>query len=147
MRSGIIVLLAAVLLATACGGSDAASKAAGEAATRHLQNMTSGNWGPDWDDLYPGQQSAVPRDLYVQCMSKVSLPAAESIAVVDVTGAAIKQASVTESSGKQVQLEERHGKAVNKVTVKEVQVDKAWHWLLSENAVQAYQAGNCPGSR
>lgn len=144
MTMRLLILFA--LLLTACGGgngdSDDASDA-GEAAVEQFETAVRGQWGRVWDDLHPEHQAVVSRDQYIDCQQGDTVP--ESTITVDETfQETLELARLGEVETTAVTLEFADDDNAEFITVHMVEVDSEWKWVLQGNALDAFEAGECP---
>lgn len=131
------------LVVSGCGGDDDTGSDAGEFAQDTVERMMRGQWGPVWEDMHPGQQEFIDRDLYIQCQSETTFPSME-ISVDEVYEDSLDVARVGDTNSQAVTLELKRGDDAQFMTVNIVDVDGEWKWITSEDAVAAYEAGDCP---
>lgn len=149
----LILLACSVLLLTACGGSSKSlptvksGESASDAALRQVGFIGKKQFGPEWDELIPAQQSLVPRALYISCASQANIPDIKSMAVVgtydepiDVPGTSLHYPSTAVT----VKLSLSQGIATSDTTqtFHEIMMDGKWRWIVK--STDNYAAGKCP---
>ncbi len=117
--------------------------AAGRAAVAQIGELNAGQYGDQYDELYPGQQALVPKDLFVMCEGQTP-PHYDGVLVLGTTDINIKLLGVTDTVATEVTVETRRGTNKTSRAIDEVLVAGAWRWVLQDKAVQAYQSGTCP---
>lgn len=140
---GTLALLATI--GVACGGGDG-DKEGGDspdaAILRLFDQLDKGQWGRQWEDLHPAHQAVVSRDSFIACASEVQidLDSVEVLEVYDepvsVEGASLPSKAVT------VRLEA--GPSSDEQTFHLLDVEGEWRWVMSDDALTAYRAGECP---
>ena len=136
----ILILLPLV----GCGGDDEdTSDGAGDTAAEQFEMFFDGQFGRVWDQLHPAHQEVVPRDLYVECSSQQTFPDME-IGVEEVYEETMDVARVGPIDTMAVTLNFTNNGNSQTITEQLVEVDGEWRWILEEEALAAFEAGECP---
>jgi len=123
------------------------SQSAGDAVKALLAKVDARQWGPEWDSVYPAQQSLVPRALYISCSAASAPPGVKDVSVtatydetIDIPGTSLHVPSTAVS----VSMTLYHGTTTqpDKETLHMVNVDGMWKWIISDP--QGYAGGKCP---
>jgi hypothetical protein len=168
----VVILASAALALIGCGGSQKASTApelgtadttsgvaaaptpkphesAGDAVKRQMGYLSRRQWGREWDELNPGQQAIVPREKYVDCASATNANLTGlSIDVIETYDDPMDIIGVPEKTSTAVTIKMTTDaiKNAETTTVHEVLVAGEWRWILSNDAMSEFQAGNCPSN-
>jgi hypothetical protein len=144
-----IALLAfvACLAAAACGGEvDPARTPAGAAQVELMEDLYNGRFGRAYADLHPSHQRIVSRSLFARCAREATpVGSLDSIEILDVfddeTGGLLPGSEPTK--GVRIRLTFKDGQSTEPFVNHEVKVNDRWRWLLSQRAIEAYEAGRC----
>jgi hypothetical protein len=146
-----IALLAfvAVLALPACGGEvDPARTPAGMAQVRLLEDLYNGRFREAYADLHPLHQTIVSRSLFVRCARPtIAVGALDSIEILDVFDDETSGLMLGDepTKGVRIRLTFEDGQTDGPFVRHEVRVGDEWRWVLSQEAIEDYQAGRCPG--
>ncbi len=121
------------------------AEGSGNAARRQISELFSGESGATWDELDPAEQAIVPRNKFVQCAGRSVPGALQTVTLESEYDTTVGVAAVPEQTGRSVTLDVRTTAGTVRQTVVEVAVAGHWRWVLGDQAVAAYQAGECPG--
>jgi hypothetical protein len=146
-----IALLAfvALLALPACGGEvDPAGTPAGAAQVRLLEDLYAGRFREAYANLHPSHQTIVSRQQFMRCARQtIPVGTLESIEVLDVfddeTRGLLLGGSPTK--GVRIRLTLTDGGSTTFVN-HAVRVGDRWRWVLNQEAIEAHQAGRCPGT-
>ena len=126
---------------------DPASTPAGRAQVELLDDLYNGRFGVAYDDLHPTHQNLVPRALFIRC-ARETIPVGQldSIEILEVfddeTRAPLFGGEPTK--GVRIRLTFADGQSTEPFVNHEVKEGDRWHWMLSQKAIDTYQAGRCP---
>jgi hypothetical protein len=146
-----IALLAFVTLLAlpACGGEvDPARTPAGAAQVRLLEDLYNGRFGQAYADLHPSHQAIVSRPDFVRCAREsIAVGALDSIEILEVFDDETRGLLLGDepTKGVRIRLTLTDGDSTTFVN-HEVKVGERWRWVLNQAAIEAYQAGRCPGT-
>lgn len=122
------------------------AEGSGSAARRQITELFSGEAGAVWDELEPTEQAIVSRSQFAQCAARTGLPVLQAVLLDSEYDTTVNVAAVPEQTGRSVTLDVRTAGGTLRQTVVEVAVAGRWRWVLSEQALGAYQAGECPSA-
>jgi hypothetical protein len=149
VRRLALLAFVALLVVPACGGDvDPARTPAGTAQVRLLDQLYNGRFGEAYDDLLPSHRKLVPRSLFIRCAREtVPVGQLDSIEILDVFDDETKGLLVDDEPTKAVRIRLTLADGGSTTFVNhEVKVGDRWHWILNKSAIEAYQAGRCPGT-
>lgn len=140
------VILASLLvfILVACGGGGDSDSGAGEAAVDQFEAAIRGQWGRAWDDLIPEHQAIVSRDQYIACQEDQGDFPASDISVDETFEETVDVAVLGETETTAVTLKFESGDRSQFTTVHMIEVDGDWKWSLQADALEAFEAGECP---
>ncbi len=154
MRVAILLVVALGLAVAACGGAAGGSERSGdelpsdpgEAMLQIHEYVRNGQWAREWEHLHAAHQEIAARDEFVSCGGAVPAFSSRVIEVFDETitgGAGIGK---VETKAITVELSTGVGDAERsqRSTAHLVEVDGAWRWMLTNDELDAYEAGECP---
>jgi len=139
---------ALVLLLPACGGDiDPATTPAGKSQVVLLDNLYNGRFSAAYDDLHPTHQNLVSRALFIRCAREtIAVGQLDSIEILDVfddeTRAPVLGGEPTK--GVRIRLTFSNGESTEPFVNHAVKEGGRWRWMLSQKAIDTYQAGRCP---
>ena len=149
MKRLALIALVTFLVLPACGGEvDPARTPAGGAQVRLLEDLYNGRFGQAYDDLHPSHRELVSRALFIRCAREtVPVGKLDSIEILDVFDDETKGLRLGDEPTKDVRirLTLTDGQSTTFVN-HEVKVGDQWRWVLNQAAIEAYQAGRCPGT-
>lgn len=139
----IVALLTMTLVLTACQFGDDA----GDAAKERFLATSKGEYAEAWETLHPNQQAIVSEARFVECGEageESRAPEIEDLKVIDenVEEKEIPDVGTVESHV--IELEWRQGDDVRRGFFDTVDVDGDWVWVLDEDALNSFRAGECP---
>ena len=147
MRTPFVALVIVGLAVACSGGSDNRhgnpNETAGDALQRQLDFISRGEYGLQWEELYPGQQALVPRTKFIECMSKQPFTV-NSLTVLETQDAFINDLGVNEDNATKVSVQIDSSAGTGKISYYEVRVKDGWRWILDRPAVEAYEQKRCP---
>lgn len=147
-RLALFAVVASVAL-PACGGEvDPARTPAGAAQVRLLEDLYNGRFGQAYEDLHPSHQNLVSRALFIRC-ARETIPVGrlDSIETLDVFDDETRGLRLGNEPTKAVRIRLTLTDGGSTTFVNhEVKVGERWRWVLNQAAIEAYQAGRCPGS-
>jgi hypothetical protein len=138
----LLTLLALSLGACLIGGDDA-----GDAAKQRLTDVSERKYAEVWDMLHPAQQELVSQEQFVSCGQEGESSRSPEISDVKVIGEEIEQrdvAGVGSVESHIIELEWRQGEDVRRAFFDMIEDDGDWHWVLGQDALDAYSRGECP---
>jgi hypothetical protein len=148
-RLALLAVVASVAL-PACGGEvDPARTPAGAAQVRLLEDLYNGRFGQAYADLHPSHQAMVSRSLFIRCAREaVPVGQLDSIEILDVFDEQTKGLQLGDEPSKavRIKLTFRDGQTDGPFERHEIKVEDRWRWVLNKQAIEAYQAGRCPGT-
>ena len=149
MKRIALLALVAFLTLPACGGEvDPARTPAGAAQVRLLEDLYDGRFRRAYDDLHPSHQTIVSRSLFVRCARQtIPVGSLETIEILDVFDDETRGLLLggEPTKGVRIRLTLTDGGSTTFVN-HEVKVGERWRWVLNQAAIEAYQAGRCPGT-
>ena len=149
MKRIALLAFVALLALPACGGEvDPASTPAGSAQVRLLEDLYDGRFRQAYDDLHPSHQKIVSRSEFVTCARQtIPVGTLESIEILDVFDDETRGPLLGDSptKGVRIRLTLTDGGSTTFVN-HEVKAGERWHWVLNQAAIEAHQAGRCPGT-
>ncbi len=151
----VAILLVAAVVIVACGDSDGGSNNDDGAVTlpgdpadaviQLLEYTRNDQRTRQWSILHPAHQEIATRTAYIQCPRDELVGSTEVIEVFDetvpvprlgeVSTTAVTIETSTEIAGDEVST--RH-------TLHLIDLDGDWRWVLNEEALDAFDAGDCP---
>ena len=148
MRRIALLALVALLLVPACGGdADPARTPAGRSQVQLLDDLYNGRFGAAYDDLHPTHQNLVPRALFIRC-ARETIPVGQldSIEILDVFDDASRAPVLGGEPTKavRIRLTFTNGQSTEPFVNHAVKEGDRWRWMLSQKAIDTYQAGRCP---
>lgn len=149
VRYLVLVLLVTVALAGCGGDIDPATTPAGRAQVKYLQDLYQGRFGQVYDTLHPAYKKIVSRSQFSDCAaSTIPIGQLDSIEILDVFDDPIQIPDAGEQKAKavRVRITSTSGVTLEPFVNHEVEVADRWTWVMSDEAVTAYQAGRCPGT-
>lgn len=141
MRRLAIAFVAVIL--TACGGGDEGPGDAGEFSKDNIESMVRGQWARVYDDLHPAHQEIIDRDLYVNCQSALSIPGYD-VEVDETYEETIEVPRLGSMETMAVTMELSVGDNSEFLTRHLVEEDGEWKWISTDDALDAYEQGECP---
>lgn len=149
MKRIALLAFVALLALPACGGEvDPARTPAGAAQVSLLEDLYNGRFGEAYADLHPSHQRIVSRSLFVRCARQtISVGTLDSIEILDVFDDETRGLLLggEPTKGVRIRLTLTDGGSTTFVN-HEVKVGERWRWVLNQAAIEAYQAGRCPGT-
>jgi hypothetical protein len=140
----MIVVVAGSL--SACRG-DVDTRGAEEAVRARIEQLSRGDYAAAWETLHPAHQAIVSQEKFVECGRELQLrrdPTVDTIAILESRQTSKEIAGIGEVEVVNVQVEQRTGEEARRPTYDVIEVDGTWRWVLSDAALNAFQAGNCP---
>jgi len=141
------VLLIALVLA-GCGGDDEPTGdiGAGEFLQRITAEHLRGDFSESWEELHPAHQKLISQIQFVYCGERE--PPLEEDTTVRILSVKPVTKDVPEipqhrAQAVRIQLRDKKG-VVDTYTAHAVRVGDGWKWVLSDQFVQAVEAGKCP---
>jgi hypothetical protein len=141
------VLLIALVLA-GCGGGDEPTGdiGAGEFLQRITAEHLRGDFSESWEELHPAHQKLISQIQFVYCGERE--PPLEEDTTVRILSVKPVTKDVPEipqhrAQAVRIQLRDKKG-VVDTYTAHAVRVGDGWKWVLSDQFVQAVEAGKCP---
>ena len=145
-----MLAFAALLALPACGGDvDPARTPAGRAQVVLLDDLYNGRFEKAYAELHPSHRAIVSRSLFVRCARQtIAVGALDSIEILEVFDDETKGLLLDgePSKGVRIRLTFTDGQTDGPFVRHEVKVDDRWRWVLSQEAIEDYQAGRCPGT-
>ena len=170
---GVVAVVAVMLGATACGGddggddpaesptaegtplrptatpapegtrTDGAIESPERALQRQIELLNDGDFGEEWDELHPAQQSLVPRQLFMDCLAPNDFQLTLDIIETKDGELALSQEQGTPAKRISARLSSE-GETLDREFF-EILVDTRWRWVITDMAqLNAYRAGVCP---
>ena len=148
--------LAVVLIAvvTACGGAageetDALPSDPGEAMLQIDEYALDDQWARLWEHLHPAHQEIAARNDFISCGDTAAAPLI-SARVIEVFDETLDVARIGETETKAVTVERSMGRGDDEITQREtshlIDVDGAWRWMLNNDSIDSFAAGDCPNT-
>jgi len=150
-KQGIIlgvVSIVVLALTGACGGGSSDDGSPGNAVRRQFGYIDKGQWGREWDELHPQHQAIVSRSDFVNCNADNNLDI--DVEIVDTYEETIDvpELGVTDTTAVTVDITGNIGffglPDESTDTFHEINVDGEWRWVLSQDNLDSYSAGDCP---
>ncbi len=155
-----LLLLAAVLaLLAACGsgGVDRTEETGraqeelpsdpGEVMLQFAEYDRNGQWARQWEHLHPAHQELASREAFLTCKqgNAISFDSSRVIEVFEETVPIPRIGEVnTTAITMELSVEIGNGERSERVTSHLLDVDGAWRWVLSNDALDAFEVGDCP---
>lgn len=143
MRQLSIALLLVVLL-VGCGGN---GEPADEAVSDLVDAFSSSDYETAYDMLHPAHQAVVPEQLFVDCDRQAERVSSPKVDTFDITGDIKRDRTVPELGDVkvvEVGVNLTQGDQVSYRTWDVIKDDGEWRWLMGEDQLNAFRAGNCP---
>ena len=158
MRIAILLVVALGLAVAACGDSASGGEGGGDsnavtlpsdpadAALQQLEYVRNDQRARDWSTLHPAHQALVARGAYIECPTGgITITSTE---VIEVFEENIPLAGLGDVDTTAVTVEiagEFLGNEVSdRITMHLIDVDGTWRWILTDEALDAFKAGDCP---
>jgi hypothetical protein len=148
-------ILAALLIAAvaACGGdssgggSDDAELPSdpGVAMLQLHEYVRNGQWARKWASLHAAHQEIATRGDFISCGGVTSAFSSRVIEVFDET-IDVPRIGEVETKAVTIEVSVKNGgdEQSQRNTAHLIDVDGAWRWMLTDNQLDAYGAGDCP---
>jgi len=144
------IVASGIMLALSSAGTQAKNhqllvapkESAGAAVSRQLRELTSGQFGREWDELHPAQQQSVGRSQWERCAAAVYLPELKGVTVLETYADPIDVPDVPEKTSMAVTVRMDTSAGQETTTFHEVAVGGQWRWVLSD--LSPYKDGKCP---
>lgn len=143
MRFVIVFVLSLGLVACGGGDNDDGPGDAGEWSVANMETLLRGQWARAWEQLHPDHQAHIARDLYIECNSDRSFPDLE-VEVDEVFEEEINVPELGEIETTAVTMVLSSGDSSEFVTRHLVEHEGEWTWITTQDAIDAYSAGECP---
>ena len=122
-----------------------------DAFTKRLIGYQSkAQWGRTWDALHPAQKRFLSREQYTGCAAESVdyVPELVSIETVEVYDDPVDVKGVPQKSSKavtsKVTFNSDEGQQSDTFTSRAVLVGDHWTWVMTDDELDDYEAGNCP---
>lgn len=142
--------LSCLLVLAACGGDDddAGDSDAGdpgEFAVQLVEQRLKGQNQAAYDTLVAEQQAVVDSDLFVQCEGQ-KLYGDLEVEVDEINDREVVIPKLDKIPTKAVTLKLGDGEDAVFNTINVFEIDGEWHWSLTPQNLESYEAGECPDS-
>lgn len=140
MRARLVLVMLVAVLA-GCGGSGGKfdDEPAAQAMRRQFDYIAKGQDGRRWDELHPAQQALIPRERFLDCneADSVEIERVEVLEVFDEQTSIPGTDRTVASRAITVRVKASAGLLSDEFTdtFHEVEVDGAWRWVMSPDAV------------
>jgi hypothetical protein len=145
LSGGVVVVVALIVagLAFYLTRDDGESSAAAFAKRRYEQ-LAKAQYAEAWQSLHPAQQAVVSQDAFVKCGQQTTPDPNTKVTVKSERDEQLDVPQVGPSNVHSVTLTLRFGDQLRTPTDNLINVDGKWRWTMTQQAVDAFKAGNCP---
>ncbi len=145
-----ILLVAGMLMACGGGASESGDELPsdpGEAMMQIDEYALDDQWGRVWEHLHPAHQEIAARDDFISCSDTTASPLISS-KVIEVFDETLGVPRIGEAETKAITIERSMGKGDDEISRREtshlIDVDGAWRWMLDNDSIDSFTAGECP---
>lgn len=120
---------------------------AGDAAKERFLATSNGKYGEAWDSLHPKQQVIVSREKFIECGEAGAAAQSPEIGDVKVLDESVEEKEIAEVGSVEshvIELQWTQGPDTRRGFFDTLKVDGDWKWVLGEDALNAFRAGECP---